>query len=72
MTRVTTATLQTFWDCRWSRPADRLGQAHPREGPSPSWVCIRAGGRRPVSDEECERCPYWEAADAIIERDERG
>lgn len=90
MPRVSALTLQTLWDCRWSRPGypaahngppcttteeddSRAGQAFAaRQEPGTQWVCIRAGGRRAVSEAECEQCEHWEAADYIDERDERG
>jgi hypothetical protein len=31
--------------------------------PETLWVCVR-GERRGVSEEDCEKCPYWEAAPA--------
>jgi len=55
------ATLQTIWDCRWSRPGFRLFGASEQDQPETPWVCVRTGQRRAISEEECERCPYWEA-----------
>jgi hypothetical protein len=59
MSRTATATLQTPWDCKWSRfgrmHASALAHA---EG---LWVCIYPGGtRRPIDVAECETCPHWE------------
>lgn len=63
MARTATVTLQTIWDCRWSRPACPPGgltlEAH--DG---LWVCVLPQGnivRRPVAAEECSACPYWQA-----------
>ena len=78
MPKVAAATLQTLWDCRWSRPPGNHapGPSEPGAGvdgaPSGTWVCIRPGGRRPVTEDECEGCEYWESGDTISERDERG
>jgi hypothetical protein len=55
------ATLQTIWDCRWSRFRYRVGDANDRCQPEETWACVRHGDRRRVTEEECERCPYWEA-----------
>jgi hypothetical protein len=57
--RVATATLQTIWDCRWSRLRPRAFDVEPRRPTNP-WVCVRGGDRRPVTEEECGNCPYWE------------
>ena len=43
---------------------DKAFPAMLREIPHPPeklWVCIRLGERRGVTEEECERCPFWEA-----------
>jgi hypothetical protein len=60
------ATLQTIWDCKWSRincsvsGESRLG--------TPLWTCIRPGRKhRGVTEEECETCANWEANDATPE-----
>ena len=65
MTRTATATLQTIWDCRFSRPGYRLTGVVDRHQPESLWVCVREGGRRPVTEEECEHCPNWQADDAV-------
>ena len=54
------ATLQTIWDCRWSRPSYRLIGIPDQVQPEKLWVCVRTG-RRSVTEEECETCPHWEA-----------
>ena len=61
MTRTATMTLQTTWDCRWSRPGYRLTGVEEAEQPEAVWMCVRTGHRRPVTDEECATCPLWEA-----------
>jgi hypothetical protein len=58
-TRV--ATFQTIWDCKWSRPGHRLYAVGEGFQPESAWVCIRTGPRRPISEEQCERCAHWEA-----------
>jgi hypothetical protein len=60
MTHIATATLQTVWDCRWSRPGYRLSCVDEREQPESVFVCVRRGTRRPVTNEECETCRHWE------------
>jgi hypothetical protein len=57
--RVATTTLQTIWDCRWSRLNPAAFDVEPLQRGDP-WVCVRRGDRRPVTEEECENCPYWE------------
>jgi hypothetical protein len=63
-TTTAVATLQTAWDCRWSRPGYRLTGAQEADQPEPLWVCIRTGGRTPIRGVECEACPHWERDDA--------
>ena len=59
MAKTAVATLQTIWDCRWSRPGFRLhGVGEPHQ-PESLWVCTRDGHRRGVTEEECQRCPHW-------------
>ena len=53
------ATPQTIWDCRWSR--DRRQFVEKRQQPESCWVCVRSPGRRrPVTEEACEECGFWE------------
>ena len=61
MARVAVATLQTIWDCKWSRPGFRLFSLGEPLQPEPLWVCTRTGGCRGVTEAECETCPHWEA-----------
>jgi hypothetical protein len=61
MTHTATMTLQTIWDCRWSRPGYRLTNVEESDQPEAVWMCVRAGTRRSVSEEECASCPHWEA-----------
>jgi hypothetical protein len=60
MTRTSTATLQTIWDCQFSRPGHRLTNVVEELQPEPLWICIREGDRHPVSEDICQRCPHWE------------
>lgn len=60
MARTAVATLQTIWDCRWSRPGFRLSGVKEELQPESVWVCVRAPQRRSVSAVECESCPHWE------------
>ena len=60
MERPTTIDLQTPWDCRWTRlapPVAARGASTPLDA---LWVCVRAGTRRYVWDEECETCEHWQ------------
>ncbi len=65
---MATATLQTVWDCRWSRPGHQITGLSDALQPEPTWVCVRDGDRRAVCDDECARCSRWEpvAAAAAI------
>ena len=60
MSRTATATLQTPWDCKWSR----FGRNHassPTARAEGLWVCVFPDGtRRSIADTECEMCPHWE------------
>lgn len=60
MDRVLTFDLQTPWDCRWTRLARPVAGHNWRGQQDVIWVCVRAGSRRYVSDEECETCEYWQ------------
>ena len=60
MAKTIVATLQTAWDCRWSRPGFRLSGVTETLQPESLWVCIRTGRRQPVTDAKCEKCPEWE------------
>ena len=59
MTRIETATLQTPWDCKWSR----FGRTHasPKAPAEGLWVCVyHDGTRRSIDPSECETCLYFE------------
>jgi hypothetical protein len=60
MARTAVATLQTVWDCRWSRPGFQLASLGFRDQPEPLWVCTRTGAPREVDEAECETCEHWE------------
>lgn len=62
MLRAPVRTMQTIWDCRWSRATNALPASDGR-ATEPLWVCVRPTAttvRRPVTEEECENCPHWE------------
>jgi hypothetical protein len=60
MPTTTVATLQTAWDCKWSRPGFRLTGVSDRLQPETTWVCVRTGPRRDLADDQCEKCAFWE------------
>ncbi|HLG57609.1 MAG TPA: hypothetical protein VI485_19860 [Vicinamibacterales bacterium] len=60
MAKTAVATLQTAWDCRWSRPGFRLSGVKESLQPESVWVCIRTGERHNVTEAKCESCPHWE------------
>ena len=66
MARTAIATLQTVWDCHWSRPGHRLTGVEDALQPESRWVCVRDGHRRAVDEEECESCAYWETSTETI------
>jgi hypothetical protein len=66
MARTAIATLQTIWDCRWSRPGYRLFGVGEYLQPEKLWVCVRQGQRRGVTDEECESCAFWESVTGTV------
>lgn len=56
-------TIQTAWNCRWSRLGYRLDAVLEHEQPESLWVCVRPpNARRSVTEEECATCECWEAA----------
>jgi hypothetical protein len=63
MARVAADTLQTIWDCKWSRPGYRVAGVPEQFQPESPWICLRRGERRGVTEEECEACVYWQLAD---------
>ena len=61
------ATVQTIWDCRWSRVDRRHHGVGEQQKPDALWVCVRRPGtRRGVTEQECEQCEFWEAEDPDI------
>ena len=60
MARTAIATLQTIWDCRWSRPGHRLNGVREDLQPEPTWVCVRDGERRGIREDDCATCAFWE------------
>ena len=61
MVRTAVATLQTPWDCRWSRLGYRVAGVPEDVQPEPLWVCLGTGDRRCIQVEECDNCPHWVA-----------
>ena len=57
---MATATLQTVWDCRWSRPGHHITGVSDALQPETTWVCTRDGDRRAVCGDECAGCSRWE------------
>jgi hypothetical protein len=60
MATTAVATLQTTWDCKWSRAGYRLTGVSERVQPETIWVCVRTGDRRNVDEAECQGCPFWQ------------
>lgn len=67
MAATVVATLQTAWDCRWSRPGYRVVGVPEQFQPETRWICTRTGERRCIETSQCEECPHWEQ-----ERDRTG
>ena len=68
MADTATAILHTPWDCRWSRFARRTTGDWTRGS---LWDCVRSGERVPISETDCESCPFYEynaPLDARIDR----
>ena len=60
MSKIAIATLQTPWDCKWSR-FGRMRSRGPNTVAEGLWVCVYGNAaRRPIHASECETCPYWE------------
>jgi hypothetical protein len=60
MSSTATATLQTPWDCRWSRFAGTPG-AGSNAAAKCFWVCVYGDtAERPICESECETCPNWD------------
>jgi hypothetical protein len=60
MSRIATATLQTPWDCKWSR-FGRMRTTGPDTALEGLWVCVYGNAqRRPIDESECAACPNWE------------
>ena len=60
MAGTAVTTLQTIWDCRWSRPGYRIPGVQDHFQPESLWVCVRRGERRGITEEECAVCVHWE------------
>jgi hypothetical protein len=66
MSHTAVATLQTIWDCKWSRPAAPTFGSPQDVAPVTRWMCIRTADRRAVSESECETCPFWEFGARLV------
>ena len=64
MSRTAVATLQTIWDCKWSRAGYRVAGVPEEFQPESRWICVRGQERPGVTEEECEHCPHWQMRDA--------
>jgi hypothetical protein len=60
MAKIATATVQSQWECKWSRPGFRLDGIDEAQQPESVWVCVRTGERRKLSEHTCDNCPYWQ------------
>lgn len=61
MPRAAMNPLQMIWECRWSRFTYRPNSAPEHEPPESLWVCLRERGiRRPVTEDACVECAFWE------------
>jgi hypothetical protein len=65
MSKIATATLQTPWDCKWSR-FGRIRSTNPAKPAEGLWVCVYNNTPRlPITASACETCPHWEYEDPI-------
>jgi hypothetical protein len=60
MARTAIATLQTAWDCRWSRPAFHVERPAGIKHLEETWVCTRDGQPHAIDPHDCETCPLFE------------
>jgi len=70
MSRIAIATLQTPWDCKWSR----FGRIHAsRRGPAEGlWLCVHPDAtRRCIEPSECETCSRFEYESPVLPPSER-
>jgi len=60
MSSIAIATLQTPWDCKWSR-FGRMRSTGPNTVAEGLWVCVYDSAvRRPIHESDCQTCPHWE------------
>ena len=54
--------IRPVWDCRWSHLGYRLAAVPDGQRPEALlWMCVRLRTPgRPVTEEECARCEFWE------------
>ena len=58
MNAIAVVTLQTPWDCRWSRFASRrAAQGH---RPKTLWMCTYRKSQVPIVASDCDDCPCFE------------
>ena len=52
---------QRVWDCRWAKLANDRARRPQDAGHESPWLCEReTGAPRPVTEQECARCAFWE------------
>lgn len=57
MNAIAVTTLQTPWDCRWSRFASRRRTAGQ---PKTLWVCTYRNSKIPILASDCDNCSCFE------------
>lgn len=63
MAKTTVATLQTAWDCRWSRPDYHVATSPAIKRLESAWACLRDGQRQTIDPADCETCSFWQQED---------
>jgi hypothetical protein len=56
-------TTHTAANCQSTRLGYRLSFVGEAQQPENLWVCVRDGGRRSVTDSDCEQCARWESSE---------
>jgi hypothetical protein len=51
---------QPVWECRWSALGGVSSASEPPRREYTWWCQRTPGAARPVMDNDCERCPFWE------------
>jgi len=54
--------IRSVWDCRWGGLGYRLADVPDGQRPKALfWMCVRQREcSRPVTEEECGHCEFWE------------